>query len=346
VQSESRIRDAGDVNALVDEGRLPEAVDLLADLVRRDHDPADEVSLIDLRAKAAANLSPGAGRTPWPPEYADPFPGVVGRIPEVPASELTSEILGGAVAHHGGLMIRGIFSDAQVGRTVELIERVHERRNDAGQVDGDGAGPAGSGWYRPMPTESPKMDTTLRAMVAEQGGTWLADSPTGAAQVLEELRVANVTPAIAGHLGERPFFSLQKSTLRRSLPVFNWVAWHQDGSFLAEDVRTMNVWVALSPCGGDHPSPGLELVPRRIPDILPIGGGMTKHAIADEIVADIAIETPTVIPEFAPGDGLMFDERFLHRTHLTHEMTEIRYALECWFFAPSHASPAYMPLLV
>jgi hypothetical protein len=153
-------------------------------------------------------------------------------------------------------------------------------------------------------------------------------------------------PAIAGHLGERPFFSLQKSTLRRSLPVYNLVAWHQDGSFLDPAVRTMNVWVALSRCGADHPTPGLEFVPTRIPEVLPVDGVMSPHSIPYELVAEIAARCPTVIPEFAPGDAIMFDERCLHRTHLSEGMTETRYALECWFFAPSHRSPNYTPLLV
>ena len=27
------------------------------------------------------------------------------------------------------------------------------------------------------------------------------------------------------------------------------VAWHQDGAFYDSDVRTMNIWIALTPCG-------------------------------------------------------------------------------------------------
>ena len=109
-----------------------------------------------------------------------------------------------------------------------------------------------------------------------QGGTWLADSPSSTAVVLDGLRATGVIDAIAGHLGETPVFSMQKSTLRRSLPKFNLVAWHQDGSFLDADVRTMNVWVALSPCGGDRPSPGLEILPRRLDEVLPVDGVMTQ----------------------------------------------------------------------
>ena len=36
-----------------------------------------------------------------------------------------------------------------------------------------------------------------------------------------------------------------------------------------------------------------------------------------------------------PGDALLFDELFLHRTATDETMTRDRYAIETWFFAPS-----------
>ena len=133
-------------------------------------------------------------------------------------------------------------------------------------------------------------------MVAQQGGTWLADSPSASAIVLDTLDAIGVRGAIEEHFGERPYFSLQKSTLRRSLPRHKMVAWHQDGSFLGGDVRTMNVWVALSPCGGDRPSPGLELVPRRFDEILPVVGIPTPHSVDFDLVDELTRELPTTIP--------------------------------------------------
>lgn len=334
--------DVAAAERLVADGRLTEAVDALAEANRDQRDPELEIRLRDLRAEAAAALEPGPGRPDWPPVYADPFPDVVGVLPEIDARDLTTDVLGGAVAHHGALLVRGMFGAAQITRTVAAIEQAHQARNDSGEVVGD-TGPDRA-WYSPLITNH--RDEVNRRMVAGQGGTWLADSPASTAQILDELRAAGVTDAIAGHLGERPFFSLQKSTLRRSVPVRKLVAWHQDGSFLDADVRTMNAWVALSACGGAQPTPGLEVIPRRIDRVLPVDGELTKHSISFDLIAELAAETPTIFPEFAPGDGLVFDERFVHRTHLPEGMTEIRYALECWFFAPSHPATGYKPLLV
>lgn len=326
-----------EAEALVAAGKLVEAVDVLAAHNRRHPDPDLELRLIDLRHRAGASMRTERAAGPWPPEYADPFPEVVGQIPEVAAGELSTEVLGGAVVHHGALLVRGAFGDEQVQRLVEAIETTHQNLPEEPDAD-----LAPSAWYRPFPTT---LDNhVLRRMVARQGGTWLGDSPASTEIVLGELQDAGITGAIAGHLGERPVFSLQKSTLRRSLPSYNLVAWHQDGSFFDPDVRTMNVWVALSPCGGDYPSPGLEVLPARL-DVLPVDGLMTKHSVSYDLVAELAETTPLVIPRFEPGDALLFDEHLLHRTHLTEAMSEIRYALECWFFAPSNITSDYLPLL-
>ena len=42
-------------------------------------------------------------------------------------------------------------------------------------------------------------------------------------------------------------------------------AWHQDGAFMG-DVRALNLWLSLSRCGDE--SPGLDIVPRRLDDLV------------------------------------------------------------------------------
>jgi hypothetical protein len=331
--------DVVEVDRLVACDRLVEAVDLLAAAYRADADPALAIRLVDLRQRAARSFQPGPARSPWPPGYGDPFPQVSGRLPETDVADLTPDVLGGAVAHHGALIVRGVFDEGQVSRTVEAIDRARTWR-DRGAADA-----LGSGWYRAFPNGD-RRDGVLRQRVAAFGGAWLADSPVTTAQVLDDLASVGVIDAVVGHLGERPFFSLQKSTLRRMPAKDRIIAWHQDGSFLDAGVRTMNVWLALSRCGGDYPSPALEVIPRRIPDILPVKGRPTPYAISFDLVDEIASGTPAIRPEFGPGDALMFDERFLHRTYVNRSMTEDRYALECWFFAPSHHSTGYLPFLV
>lgn len=317
------------------------AVDLLAEENRLRPDPALAARLVDLRLRAGREALGGGGREPWPPPATDPFPEAAGRLPEIDRTDLGEAVLTGAVRHHGALVVRGLFSPDRAERVVGAIDDAHaaRRRRVEGGSDAD------EGSYRPVPAEPRVRNQVLRNVVAEQGGIWLADSPGATATVLDALHEVGAVDVMTAHFGERPLFSLQKSTLRRSEPVRKMVAWHQDGSFLAPDVRTMNVWVALTACGGDLPTPGLEVFPRRFDEVLPVAGDPTPHAVDFALAAQLAEETPTVVPSFAPGDALLFDHHLLHRTHLPEAMTDPRYALECWFFAPSHHTPDYVPLL-
>src|SRR5690606_21379602 len=155
-----------------------DAVDLLVADQQTSAPPEDAIRLLDLRHEAARSFDTGPGRTPWPPTYDDPFPGVSGRLPEISATELTTEIPAGAVAHHGALVVRQLFDGDRVARAVDAI-RTAQRASDAATSAG-GADPA---WYRPFPTGN-QQDVVLRNMVARQGGTWLADSPAATAHFL------------------------------------------------------------------------------------------------------------------------------------------------------------------
>ena len=49
-------------------------------------------------------------------------------------------------------------------------------------------------------------------------------------------------------------------------------------------------------------------------------------------------------PIFEAGDAILFDDMNLHRTAVAPEMTHERYAIESWFFAPSHYPDAQIPV--
>lgn len=319
------------------EGRLVEVLDeLLADPAAGT-DPDLLVALVDLRYRAAAAYHP-TGKATWPPELDDPFPEVSGRPPEVPASDLDEVVMGATIRHHGSLIVRGLFDPEQVERTRRSILTAREA-----QAAGAGAwtGPA----YRPFPGLD-GMGQALREMVVEHGGIWLADSPAATAQVLDDLARSGAVAAITRHFGSRPLFSLEKSTLRLSEPVYRFTGWHQDGSFLGAGTRALNVWVTLTSCGGDRPAPGLEVVPRRVDEILSTDGDTGTASINGYAVHYAAGDTPVMRPEFDPGDALVFDERMIHRTYLSPEMTEQRFAVECWFFDAAHRPDSYHALLV
>lgn len=319
---------------LVRDQRLTEAVDLLEGLGQSCSDAAADIRLRDLRHEAARSNTRGAGREPWPPDYGDPFPGLSGSVPEISSDDLSAEVMGGSVVHHGALCVRGLFDPGQVERVLVALHRARESQLDVEGRD--------ERWFNPLAPGKAK----LRENIRQRGGTWLADSPAATTIALAELRSSGVIGTISEHFGERPHFSLEKSTLRRTPPEEQVTGWHQDGSFLGSDVRTMNVWIALSTCGGRHPASGLEVVPHRLDELLPKDPALGNAGVSFDLMDEVLAERPSVQPEFEAGDAMIFDERFLHRTAAGPGLTEDRFALECWFFAPSHWTPHYTPLLV
>ena len=77
----------------------------------------------------------------WPPPYADPFPGHVG-APETPAARLSPDVLGGALLHHGSLIVRNLLSPQKAEEFRLGIDAAFAAR------DAFHAGHAGAGeWY-------------------------------------------------------------------------------------------------------------------------------------------------------------------------------------------------------
>jgi len=129
------------------------------------------------------------------------------------------------------------------------------------------------------------------------------------------------------------------------VPVTSGTDWHQDGAFLGDDIRTVNVWLTLTHCGDT--APGLDVVARRFHGLAETGteGAIFDWSVGDPVVERVADGAPIVRPVFEPGDALLFDNMFLHRTAVDVSMTEPRYAIESWFFAPSKYPQDQVPLV-
>ena len=112
------------------------------------------------------------------------------------------------------------------------------------------------------------------------------------------------------------------------------------------DVRALNLWLSLSRCGDE--SPGLDIVPKRLEEIVATGTDeamlsyQVSRAKAEEAAGDVEI----IRPIFEPGDALFFDELFLHQTGSDPSMPKPRYAVESWFFGGSAFPAGYGPVAV
>lgn len=317
----------GEADSLAAGARLQDAIDVAVRANRTLPTPELETRIRDWRHLAflQSQRSPPASPS-WPPPTPDPFPGLTG-LPEIHVSELTSEVMAGAILHHGCLIVRELAAGQPLERLVDGIDRALA---DAAAFETAGPTP----WYDPfpLPPESARL-AFGRAWCRGNGVVWMGDSPRMMTELVDLYRRIGLVDVIARHLGEPPAISLAKASLRRTEFANGPRDWHQDGAFLGPDVRTINCWLGLSSCGED--APGLDIVARRFDHIVQTDDGgeswWVDPAEADRIAGEVAV----VSPRFKAGDGVLFDHLCLHRTAVRPGMTRRRWALECWFFAPS-----------
>jgi hypothetical protein len=327
-----------EARALAAENRHFEAIALLSAANRTARDAETESLLVRLRHQAFARVPRSGPPTAWPPALADPFPSVTGQPPEITSSSLTPEILGGALLHHGCLLVRRLVSESQAMELVEDIDRSFQaRRADSKPRSAAEMRP----WFVPFDPDPGYTPPQRRA----PGAVLAAESPRSLFHIIEAYEQNQLIHAVEGYLGERPVISLNKCVLRNTafLEPSN-PTWHQDGAFLGAGVHSVDAWLALSYCGGDTDTPGLEILPRRVDRILDTGQALPANAVTRAQVDAVAGDTQVKRPLFAPGDGLLFDERFLHRTGIDPDMKGERRAIETWFFAPSSFPKSYIPI--
>lgn len=330
------------------DGRLLDAVQVLLDANRRSPDPAVEERLLIARHRAyeeAARAS--GGRAEWPPAAPDLTPGIKG-IPEIHRDDLTVEAVASAVRHHGVLLVRGMLGEDDIKHMQVVIDEVFAK-HDAWE-DGSMNPTETRPWFVPFTPEGDhlhKHESLARGWVREAGGVSTVDSPRGLHEFLEVLERCDIRDILTEYFGEPPAISAKKNTLRR-VPTHLFLSdWHQDGSFLGTEIRSLNLWLSLTRCGGDTDVPGLDIVPRRMTEVLETGNpdSIFNWSIGPGLVEPFLEDTPIVSPEFAPGDALFFDEMLVHRTAIPPQIGAERYAVESWFFAPSHYPEKEVPLM-
>jgi hypothetical protein len=116
------------------------------------------------------------------------------------------------------------------------------------------------------------------------------------------------------------------------------VPFHQD--MLVCTRKCMNVWIPIDPCGAGTQSPGLELVARQLPSLLPTrGGNDNEYAIQHMEIDEETVRTRVPAewlwrPRFALGDALLFLGTTVHRTSVESGMDKLRTSIELRFFNP------------
>ena len=320
------------------EGHIHDAISALEADIEVNETPEKLARLMQMRHSGFFRLPQCAVSTPWPPTSADSnLP--LGTIPEISASGLNAAQLVNGIFNHGALIVRNLFDS---NSTRELIECIDTSMQVYDNLAGD---PKTNEWFTPLqPCPENGEVRIARKWVREGGGVLAADSPKSMFKLIRMLKKQQLLSVIADYLGEHPILSVKKTTLRRVTPDRNG-GWHQDGAFLGQGIRTLNLWVALTDCGVDAPS--MDMVPARMKRILPTGqaGADFSWSVGGGFVEEGDVDFAPVRLTFSAGDAIFFDETNLHRTAVDPSMTHSRHAIEAWFFAPSSYPLGQIPIV-
>jgi hypothetical protein len=321
------------------DGRVLEAIHVLTDGNRDTRDARVEERLVAMRNAAFDSLDRAYPEHVPVPVTSAAHPGP---LRELQPAQLDLASLRDGFAQHGCVLVRGLIPRTRAEELANGIDRV------LAGFDSHAAGASdasSSPWYVPFEPPSGRYRVGgRRNWVRASGAVWTVESPRMLFELCEVLDQTGIGDLVTAYLGERPALSANKTTLRR-VPVDTNTNWHQDGAFLGSEVRSVNLWLALSDCGTD--SPGLEIVPRRLDTVLATGteGAIFDWSVSPEIVAEVSRDAPVIAPSFRAGDALLFDHLLLHRTAVHPGMTRERYAMENWMFAPSSYPDGQIPLV-
>lgn len=267
-------------------------------------------------------------------------------VPEIAADKLTAEILRTAVADHGALIVRDMFTAAETHALIDAIDKVMEACHSPRAVRAKLA----NAYFNPpgnlvsiMPNAEKEL-ADLRMFNGIVGAVMCVEAPTIAEALLQLFEAHGIKKLVGNYLGEAPCLSVKKWVLRRNSPTKDAAGWHQDGAFMGTDINTINMWLPLSQCGGATGAPGMDVIPRRLYKIASADGADFEWSVSDDHVRSGAISNITTAPVFNAGDAFFFDHFYLHRTQFREDFTRPRYAIESWFFGASTFPKSQIPV--
>lgn len=258
-------------------------------------------------------------------------------------ADLSPGLVRSAITEHGHLLVKGALNSAQVEEMKWHIDSTLAAAADVEPPPGEPVR------YQPfIPDErfglTAQRGAQTRERLQQRGAVWLVDAPAAFDAYVQLLSRVGLRSIIHEYLGDDVEISVKKSVLRRLPPPAPAPGdWHQDGAFMGEGLRTLNVWMSLSDCTDGVP--GMDVIGTRMDGVVPTGshGAMFDWSVGPEMVEQVRGDSPILRPAFEAGDVLLFDEIFLHRTAGGPEMVRTRHAIESWFFAPGACPDDQIP---
>ncbi len=273
---------------LASQGSFLPAIRLLEEREHYD-DPLLAQRLIDLRVRAFDELEWPAPAIDWPPQHDNRFAGIDG-FPEVDAADLDVESLKAGILGRGGLIVRGLM-DEQTRETMRAnIDRTLQARMDA--AENESMESVSPWYYRCDSVKGGPAQFRGGQRYTNIGSVWSVDSPPTAFQLVRFFRRVGIPELLRGYFQEAPVLSVRKWVVRCAAPNNGASSgWHQDGRFLGDpSIRSANLWITLTDCGGDADAPGLELLPGHERKIFETGtrGAPFDWTVGPELVEELA----------------------------------------------------------
>jgi len=337
-----------EIESLVSGGHWDDAVEKLASFSEKTQDPSAMIHLRNLRIDAFEHIiawKRQSGEKRAVLERSDPFPDAKNTIPEIDASELTLDIFSGAFKYHGALIIRNLLDKLLVEEMVDGIDRTFSAINYSRHFKPNQKNP--NPWFSWPENEPEACNRDSLFMMTETGSAWTLISPAMTHKLISLFNDLELKTLLEEYFGSEPCLSFNKWVLRKVKPLTHRAEWHQDGAFMGKGIKSVNLWMALTECGAGTNSPGMDLVPKRLTRVVDTGvdGAIFDWSVSEETVLKKFKGTPPVRPHFNAGDAIFFDHFNLHATSYSRDFTDVRYAIETWFFALDSYADNQSPII-
>jgi hypothetical protein len=326
---------------------LNDSKDWAQALTQRDHQR--DAQTFAQRLEDFRDTQPTSGRTALDNESAQPPWPDDTPVPEIDVADFDGGKLRSAMASSGSLIVRG-FLDIPTTRfyksVIDTVLSTCYTPPAAGATEGD----TQSAFYNPPSNLDSLMPAqkwgNARGFHRKSGSAMCIESSTIAENLLGLYESKGLREIIADYLGEPACLSALKWVLRRSLLPVNPAGWHQDGAFMGCDINSINMWIPLDNCGGETGAPGLDLLPKRLTEIVNTGtdGAVFNWSISKGEINESFGEDAIISPVFNAGDAFFFDHFYLHRTQYKENFSHLRYAIETWFFGSANFPKNQIPL--
>ena len=311
--------------------------------------PEKDAAILSERLSFFRDKEPQSQKRPIEEEHLQPrWPGDT-RLPEVDVSNLDVTSLKSAIATAGALIVRGLLHEDEVKHFRDVVDQVVDGCIE--QEDEEGNPKSPDGFYRNPPQAIKQLLPfqklrNSRGFHRQSGSAMCIESASAAEQLLDFYSAKGLKTLIEAYLGQPPCLSALKWVLRRSkLPIAE-AGWHQDGAFMGNDINSINMWIPLDTCGGDTGAPGLDVVPRRLSEIVRPGedSAVFSWSVGGDDIDKTFGTDAVVSPVFQAGDAFFFDHFYLHRTQFREDFSRPRYAIETWFFDSVNFPANQIPL--